>query len=222
MAYVRKTDQMLSDIRSNIFDMERKAKAPYETSNVDTGSTLFNAIRASFETSEWSCAPELKAVFPKAWLKEHDNVIVSLIGDDGVQRVRVDLNAPDNDPFLLPISVGNYRARDVPYVHLNQTTKDYLAGAVERDEKVNAIQDSYRTTREQLTAFLTQHASLNAALTAMPELELYVPDSYMEKVRAKTVRPPKVQSTVASDLNIDVDALAAAAIAHRMSMAGAG
>ena len=84
-------------------------------------------------------------------------------------------------------------------------------------EKRNAVREQFKVVENQLHAFMQQHASLNAMLTEMPELEMYVPDRYMTKVRAKSEPRAKVERpTNVQDLNIDVDALAAAAITHRM------
>ena len=62
------------------------------------------------------------------------------------------------------------------------------------------------------------HASLNAAIKEMPEIELYVPDQYLRKMHeavAPRVKKEEQQSAI-TELGIDRNALAAVAIAHRV------
>jgi len=51
-------------------------------------------------------------------------------------------------------------------------------------------------------------------------LEMYVPAEYLDKIKEKTVKAAKKEVTTAEDLNIDVDALTRAAVAHRITSAG--
>jgi hypothetical protein len=132
---------------------------------------------------------------------------------------RVDISAPDHDQFALPnINGGRYDYDvSVPFNEMSEDVKAYALGAGDRKAKKTEIKESYASTRMQLRLFLEQHASLNAALTTMPELELYVPEKYMAKFREKAAPRVKEKVTYAEDLGIDVDVLAANAIAHRLT-----
>ena len=65
-----------------------------------------------------------------------------------------------------------------------------------------------------------QHASLNTALKEMPELEMYVPAAFMRKHAAPEASRAKVQRpTNIERLDINVDVLTSAAVAHRIATA---
>ena len=66
---------------------------------------------------------------------------------------------------------------------------------------------------------MDQQASLNSALKDMPEIELYIPLRYMVKIREQAEPRASKKANVADELNIDTDALASIAIAHRMATA---
>jgi hypothetical protein len=92
----------------------------------------------------------------------------------------------------------------------------------QRAAKCAEIESQFNTVRHQLKAFMSQHKSLNKALEEMPEIELYVPERFMERYRAKAAPRVKPEApTNVEELNIDRDSLAAAAIAHRMSQSNA-
>ena len=66
-----------------------------------------------------------------------------------------------------------------------------------------------------------KHASLNTAIKEMPELKLYVPSHYIEKLEKQENRikaKPKAPTTD-DDVAVDVEALTRAAIAHRITTA---
>ena len=67
-----------------------------------------------------------------------------------------------------------------------------------------------------------KHASLNTALKEMPELKLYVPNSYIEKIEKKEnrIKTKPLAPTTSDDVEVDVDALTRAAIANRVTTAG--
>ena len=220
MAYVRKTDTLLSDIVSTTYEMERKALDLHNGGALEIGSALYKNIRTCAETAAWKLAPELQYTTPDAWKVSRANVSVHLKAEDGSHLFKQDISSPDHDQFALPfINTGGRYDYDVsvPFNEMSEDVKAYALGAGDRKAKKTEIKESYASTRMQLRLFLEQHASLNAALTTMPELELYVPEKYMAKFREKAAPRVKEKVTYAEDLGIDVDVLAANAIAHRLT-----
>ena len=220
MAYVRKTDTLVSEIIDTTFDMERNALALHEDEQLtEIGSALYTKLRTCAETAAWKLAPELKYTMPEAWKVSRERIDVSLQDEDGSKLHSQVLNAPDHDLFSVPNNNGGRYSYEVsvPFGDMGEDVKAYALGVGDRKAKQNEIKDSYRTTRQQLRRFMEQHASLNAALTSMPELELYVPEKHMTKLRAKSAPRTKEKVSYVDDLGIDVDALAANAIAHRLT-----
>ena len=77
--------------------------------------------------------------------------------------------------------------------------------------------------KEQLTSFMGKHASLNTAIKELPELEMYVPQEYLDRLAEETVKHKKVFPLANDDddeVKVDVEAITRAAIAHRITSSG--
>jgi hypothetical protein len=97
---------------------------------------------------------------------------------------------------------------------LTDWVQSHSSGAAQR----KIISDQYREVERQVIGFLRTHASLNAAIKEMPEIEMYIPDSYIRKMHEATAPRQKKeqQQSNIEELGIDRNALAAVAIAHRV------
>jgi hypothetical protein len=172
----------------------------------------------------WSEAPELKGKIPKSWLQHHNDARLNFRNDEGVCFASLWLDPPRGDKFSFPLKYSGYNRPEVDIhpQHYNEVVKKWAATELASKAKRAEIEDQFGTVLDQVTAFMGQHASLNAAVKAMPEIELYVPDEYLSRMRAPT--PPRAKKAapevVIEELNIDVNALASAAIAHRIASAG--
>jgi len=218
MAYVRKTDTLVNDVISRVQDMSRAAQQPYQTDTLDVGTPEYNDMRDAVVDKTWAAAPDLKGKLPDDWCGTPRRVDVHLrdTNDFTVARFGIE-NTVANPIRLSPEYPANYPDVFISTANLTGAAKTWVNAMAGNKEKIRAIKDQFRVVQDQLHAFMQQHASLNAMLTEMPELEMYVPDRYMTKVRAKSAPRAKVERpTNVQDLNIDVDALAAAAITHRM------
>ena len=218
MAYVRKTDTLVNDIISRVQDMSRTAQQPYQTDTLEVGTPEYNDMRNAVVDRTWAAAPDLKGKLPDDWCgtPRRVDVILRDTDDSTVARFGIE-NTVANPIRLSPEYASHYPDVYVSAANLTGAAKTWVNAMAGNQEKRNAVREQFKVVENQLHAFMQQHASLNAMLTEMPELEMYVPDRYMTKVRAKSEPRAKVERpTNVQDLNIDVDALAAAAITHRM------
>ena len=219
MAYVRKTDTLVNDIISRVQDMSRTAQQPYQTDTFEVGTPEYNDMRKAAVAATWKSAPQLEGKLPDDWCGTPRRVDVRLRTTDDSCIARFGVDNITANPMRLSPECRNQSYPDVDvYVDdLTGAAKTWVNAMADKQEKRRAIRNQFDVVENQLDAFMQQHASLNAMLTEMPELEMYVPDRYMTKVRAKSEPRAKVERpTNVQDLNIDVDALAAAAITHRM------
>ena len=219
MAYVRKTDTLVNDITSRVREMSRAAQQPFKTDTVEVGTATHASIREAIVNKTYEAMPEVKGRLPDEWCGLPTRVDVHLRDDDENLISRFSVENVTSDPMRLS---PEYRRQSYPDVtlhtkNLTGAAAAWLEAKADNDKKVTAIKQQFNAVREQLKGFMQQHASLNAMITEMPEFEMYVPDKYMQKYRAKSEPRAKVERpTNVQDLNIDVDALAAAAITHRM------
>jgi len=218
MAYVRKTDTLVNDIIGRVREMSRAAQQPYQTDTLEVGTPEYNDMRNAVVDKTWAAAPDLKGKLPDDWCGTPRRVDVILRDTNDCVAARFGIeNTVANPIRLSPEYASNYPDVYVYTADLTGAAKTWVNAMAGNQEKRRAVKDQFEVVENQLSAFTQQHASLNAMLTEMPELEMYVPDKYMAKVRAKSEPRAKVERpTNVEDLNIDVDALAAAAITHRM------
>ena len=218
MAYVRKTDTLVNDIISRVQAMSRTAQQPYQTDTLEIGTPEYSDMRKATVAATWKSAPELEGKLPVDWCgtPRRVDVILRTTDDSCISRFGIE-NTVANPIRLSPEYASHYPDVYVSVDDLTGAAKTWVNAMADKQEKRRAIRNQFDVVENQLHAFMQQHASLNAMLTEMPELEMYVPDRYMTKVRAKSEPRAKVERpTNVQDLNIDVDALAAAAITHRM------
>ena len=219
MAYVRKTDILVDAIRTKVRTMSSTAQEQYGSSTLEIGSSEYNDMRKSVEAKTWASNPDMQGKLPDDWCgtPRRVDVLVCDTNADVVARCYVE-NTVANPIRLSPEFKGDaYPDVTVSTAELTGAAKSWVNELSSNTAKRTEIRDQFILVEVQLVNFMDQHASLNAALTEMPELEMYVPDKYVAKVRAKSEPRAKVERpTNVQDLNIDVDALAAAAITHRM------
>ena len=227
MAYVRKTDILVDGIRQKVRQIGKSAAKQYDSSELESNTPEFNGLYNGVLNKCWEEAPDLKDKLPKEWMKEVERMYVKVMKPDG-NYFEVLLKTPETKSFYLP---PTKEARDrytptfeITESHLDELTRGYVKGANERAEMLNQTKAKFREIEDQLTSYMRSYASLNAALVDMPELEMYVPDEFMEKYRAPNPKKGKRgtsdnEESMVETLNIDRDAIAAAAIAARMSQA---
>jgi len=222
MAYVRKTQTLVDGIGYKVESM-RDAEVKLRGKNkvaLEIGTPLYNDVRHAIESAVWSEAPELKDKIPDDWCK-HEDVMSATFRPEGentfnVDVTRVTFETSVGDKLKLPPNVSRWDTIPVNEKYTTQAVRDWVAGrlAIERSQK--ETYDLFGNIKQQITDFLETHASLNAAVKAMPELELYVPQEYIDKLKEKTVRVKK-ETVEAPEVNVDVEALTRAAVAHRIT-----
>jgi hypothetical protein len=219
MAYVRKTDTLQGDVIQRVHMMREAALAPYQTNKLEVGTPEYDDMFKNVVAATWKDAPDLQHKTPDNWCGKPMRADVRLLNSDNVRVLNFSIENTSAKPMLLS---PKHRSQSYPDVDVHiadltgaaKTWADSIDGLKEKQEEIN---DKFNVVRAQLKGYMQQHASLNAMITEMPEFEMYVPEKYMQKYRAKTAPRAKVERpTNVQDLNIDVDALAATAITHRM------
>jgi len=219
MAYVRKTDTLVHDITERVDEMSLAAQKPHQSDKLEIGTNEYTDMRNIVVAKTWEDAPELQGKLPDDWCGTPTRVDVHLRNSREDRVAHFYIENTTANPMRLSPEFRNSSYPDVTvYVdELTGAAKTWIDSAAGKKEKLREIKEQFKNLRHQLVAFMQQHASLNTMITEMPELEMYVPDKYMQKYRAKSAPRAKVERpTNVEDLNIDVDALAAAAITHRM------
>lgn len=228
MAYVRLTETLITDVRTKIESMKNKALDPYRDTAIGTEHPMHERFTTVVETHLWRDAPELRGVMPEGYLHKFDNDItymqLSLRNstaseyDETVTKQWVPptgFKAPLQTPAL-----HRYSARaDIPRETWEGEIGEWYATEVERAKEHSRLSNQYNETMKTVRQFLESQKSLNAALKELPELEMYVPGHYLDRVKEKVVRANTSSVPDAPKVEVDRDQLASLAIAHRMATA---
>jgi hypothetical protein len=224
MAYVRKTETLVTEMRDKVRAMKNQAVKAYESSSVDSTSSIYPSMRRAVETSAWKEAPDLKDKMPDSWCAHVDNVYAQFFDGDGRRYFTTSLQTVETTRIKVPATKnGSYYRFEVKITDADcdDTLRAWLSDERKRKEARDTVEQQYNTIEQQLMAFMAGQASLNSAVKDMPEIELYVPETYMRKLREPNERREKkdVQPSLVEEIGIDRDAFAAAAIAHRIATA---
>lgn len=224
MANVRKTQELVDAIDSKVQKMCEAAQEPHRQKDLMLGTAEYDALREDVLTEMWSDAPQLRNQMPADWCTTPNRIDVHIQDDYGKRIKFTRVDSTDQDPLVCPPKVNSSYAPDhrIKYSKLSPDVVTWMEANSSRAAKCAEIESQFNTVRQQLAAFMSQHKSLNTALKEMPEIELYVPERFMERYHAKAAPRVKPEApTNVEELNIDRDSLAAAAIAHRMSQSNA-
>lgn len=222
MAYVRKTIELVEAIRDQVRTMSAEARSAYSDDDPSAGTPEYDMMRAAVVDASFADAPHLKDNIPDNWYQTPRRV-TGTIKKDGLTVKSVYLAPTETQPIRLsPAHNGGWVEVEIKYENLSEPAKAWVDGAAERKAKHDEIEEKFIVVERQLRDYMGAHSSLNTALKEMPELEMYVPDRFMRKFRAPAEpRTKSEQPTNVQELNIDVDALAAAAITHRITQRSA-
>ncbi len=218
--YVRKTQTLVDDIEHSVDRMRHNAQHQLKQDvKIEIGTPLHSAMREVIETALWRDAPDIKDKMPIEWCNMENQVSVKF-EEEGKKVIRHDLETPDTDKFKMPPKHSRWDTHDIPKQYWTPLVKDWLDTRNSKAVEFEEVHEMYKDIARQLVAFMGKHASLNTALKEMPELKLYVPDIYLEKIEKKAERTqPKPKATTTDDVEVDVEALTRAAIAHRITSA---
>jgi hypothetical protein len=217
MAYVRKTQKLVDDVVANLQKMRHAALEPL-CAEGPTDTTTHTAVRESVVAAAWGLAPHLRGQIPDKWLDVRSKVYVKFMRDDGTIRHRFELSVPDSDKIEVPVdNSGYWRTVDVSPAYVNADTEKWLATIDELQAKAEQTRQQYDTLQGQLTMFINSHASLNAALKEMPELEMYIPQEYLTRVHEEVEPRERRKESNVERLEIDRESLVSIAVAHRIT-----
>ena len=220
MAYVRKTETLVDEIKTKVRKMYQRALEPLKNPFPEIGTPLYKTIKEDVTAAAYSSAPELRGKIPLSWLKSHDSVQAEFYAANEL-NIYVDINSEQSARFDLPFQQSNnyFPKVFVSPEHCSPDTQLWVDEEIKIQAKRLELKAKFTTLEYQIVEYMGQHASLNTAVKDMPELELYVESYTLDKLRAKAEpRAPKGNKpNTAQSLSIDVNMLASMAIADRIT-----
>lgn len=224
--YVRKTMTLVEDIRNTVDSMKHsEMKKLYKGNNIPLDTPLHSDVKRVIENVLWKEAPDLKDKMPESWCKIEDGISISFVhAHEPSVNTHCHFETPLDDKLKLPPTYSRY-GTDCRIEQSDATAliKEWLLGIKDQEKNKKETEDMFEGIKTQLTTFMGKHASLNTAIKDLPELEMYVPQEYLDRLAEETVRSKPAKSTLDDDddeVELDMEAITRAAIAHRITSSG--
>jgi len=200
-------------------------KKLYKGNNIPLDTPLHSDVKRVIEKILWKEAPDLKDKMPESWCKIEDGISISFVhAHEPSVNTHCHFETPLDDKLKLPPTYSRY-GTDCRIEQSDATAliKEWLLGIKDQEKNKKETEDMFEGIKTQLTTFMGKHASLNTAIKDLPELEMYVPQEYLDRLAEETVRSKPAKSTLDDDddeVELDMEAITRAAIAHRITSSG--
>ena len=195
MSYVRMTKSVVVAIRDKVNDLKDTELQNQERPDVVIGTPLYDdLVRVALEAI-WSEAPDIKDKMPDNWCRTQSQVSVSFRGKGMGDVIQLTLWSPEDHKVRLPPDYSNWNDIEVTHEHMTPAIVEWLSARYEEESKRQETIDMFDAIETELTDFLNRYASLNTAIKDMAELEVYIPDEYMIKLKDKTNKPKATPKT---------------------------
>lgn len=224
MALVRISKELLDAVRSRINDMRSRELETYPAESVVITNSHpdYDIWLGIIEQVMWEKAPQFRGQLPKDWCMAPRAVDFYYAGagvdsaHTSVSRIHVRFE-PVRGQLLAPPGTSSYPDVYCGTQHNFPHIDAILASMAENVKARAEITDRYTNISNQMVSFLSAQPSLNKALLVLPEVALYIDDKYIARVNEKVTRSTHGRDE--PEVQVDVEAITAAAIAHRMALA---
>ena len=226
MGYVRKTMTLVEEIRETVDRMKHsEVKKLYKGNNIPLDTPLHHDVRKVIEKVLWKEAPDLKDKMPEKWCKHEDTIQITFYASAPSIGVPVHFETSTDDKLRLPPTYRKYSDDcQVKEEDFTPLIREWMDDLKKQESEKRETVDMFDGIKEQLTSYMKKHASLNTAIKELPELEMYVPKNYLDKLAEETVKHKKVFPLANDDdddeVELDMEAITRAAIAHRITSSG--
>ena len=213
MAYVAISGELKENVKEQIKNLQRKDSGSIPS--VSSGITL-DTIPDDLKDKVWGEHRHLEAMMPKEWkLFRDDLTLKTKFLLENIVVCDASFEVSFNEPFACP---PNTR----PYSFAVAVDEYYplVAEFLVYRKKIAEVDARWDKVRMDVLRFLENCKSLNEALKLWPDIRIYIPKQYIERVEKKAERT--VSNTSALDIlkGIDTDGAVAAAIGARLASAG--
>lgn len=224
MAFVGISQTLVQEVRSNINRLcEAELNTVAGTDPMD--GILTTGEEPWFVKQAWGEHFHLKAVVPETWLAKNKKLDLQFRILDDAENTMYHFNHHVSLPeaITLPPVYRTYysdsRAELKLVFYMNDPAMpENIRAKIKLVAQVKEIKTRWEKVRTNVVSFLDQCKSLNEAIKLWPDLRVYIPSSYLEKLDRKAERKAGKESNAAEMLKtIDVNEVQAAAVIARLS-----
>ena len=212
MTIVNITDKLLDSVSDVINEMKLAECKPFSQS----AQLHLNPDSPFVQNLFWGDLQAVRAQVPDDWLGASDGMsgIVSVTNEDG-KVVSESLHLKFGRSVPMPLMYGGWNQRVSPPL-------DPEAGEIQpyaqNMRETETLKIKWGKVRVQVTEFLQTCKSLNEGLKIWPQLSMYIPKEYLDRVAAdKVKKAAPVSSAAAAFASLDTNLLVSSAVTARLS-----
>lgn len=212
MAYVAISGHLMDEVRNKI---NRMKEAELSTLPPSTDNLSFSYVPQDYEAMVWGEHLHLKSVIPATWMRYVEEIRGTAEFTHNERTHRANLYVKLGTRVAAPPipNSSSYRAEiTMPATHPD------MAVVIQRNKQGIDITDKWNALGSKIRDFLQNCKSLNEAVKLWPDVRIYIPQSYMDRMLAKSERTAEKISKASEFLKqIDTDHAVAAAVSARMA-----
>lgn len=223
MAYVAISQSLREDIRRIIQSKSMTERNLLDRPQTDMVLKPTDPLYTQFEAKMWGEHAALREQLPPEWCRNlasgryHGSAEVSYLDDAGESKTRyvsVAMQVTFSPSIACPPNAETYNVG----MRVDDANLDtYLAPIVQYENTTREITEKWNKVWDQVNGFLTNCKSLNQALKLWPDLRIYIPQPYLDKVNTVVERAKSNENAALEALkNVDTDAVVANAVMVRM------
>lgn len=210
MAYVAISNQLMDEVRSKI---NRMKEAEVNSIPAVMDNLSFNTVPHDYEQLVWGEHFHLKDSIPPSWKRNVGELCGYAEYTHNGRTLKTRLYIKLANKIGVPPDQNSYTA----HFYMPETHPD-MAPIIERDKQVDDISNKWNAISSKIRDFLGNCKSLNEAVKLWPDVRIYIPQSYMDRMLAKSERTAEKISKASEFLKqIDTDTAIAAAVGARMA-----
>lgn len=216
MAYVAISGELKTSVKEQIRYLERKdvGAIPEVPSSVS-----LDTIPEDLKDKVWGEHRHLEAMMPKDWKVYRDDLTlkVKFVSDDCIIHSTTFEVSFKGDKLPCPPNTRPY-SYSVEVDQHYPLVSEYLVYR----RKVVEVETRWNKVKVDVMKFLENCKSLNEAIKLWPDIRIYIPKQYIERVEKKAERTASTNSALDVLKGIDTDGAVAAAIGARLASAAGG
>jgi hypothetical protein len=186
MATVNVTRSLVAEVRANI-ELICKGEETRLAAPLLNGVPVEEALCNEIKRTLWAGYEDLEAKMPAHW-KSASSYVTLRVEQPGT-AVLLNKQYQSGSYQVFPPGVQWARTFKVDHIYGAPVFDDKTAPAfMAFVTKLLEINQKYEKISEQIQQFLDAHKTLNQALKAYPDLALYIPKEYMDRINKKVER----------------------------------
>lgn len=198
MSLVRISNNLIGDVEERITEVCNKVFATTVLPSYPLANKAnVDAVMEIIERKVWGPHMHLKDQMPSGWLITVARVDFTIAGA-GLPEYQL------QHDMVCPPGSAAYAYIDVK-LNPSDFLPDMFAALLEYKKQCDEHSKKFSTIRVQVKDFLHSCKSLNDALKKYPDIALYIPKSYIDRVNTKDARAAKADEGVPVTPNIDRD-----------------